>query len=409
MQHLGDAGAYAAALMACRSGAAWQTALAILQEAGSARVQPDTVCRNAAVSAITRATELSKALMTSDLAGEVANFNSLIMSLRHVPTSWQNLFHVLEQMQHQKISADVGTLKAAASICGKARPDLVLGLWRQLQLQRVQPDIVAVNMLVASLEKIHHWQAALHQLDLCGRTGLKPELITYNAVISACSKAMRWATAVELAAMMASAALMPDEITTSSLITACSRGRWLLALQLLASSRGRSPNLIAVHSAVTACDTAGQWMWSLHVLADASAMRLRPDTLLLGAVLSSFEKAQQWTLSLALLSQMASDGVSPDVALLTSAISACAKAHLWEMTLVLTHQAHAVFGFMVPFRVIPVSEVSVQQLPGVFTGSFRSLQHTKRTMAHGRHRLSEVRATTKFKRPQDRDASAVSF
>ena len=339
LQRVADVGSYAALLTACRSGTAWQTSLVLLQEAYSVQLQPDTgtTSSSAVISALTRATQVSKALMARHLASETPNFNAIIMSLRHVQASWVHAFHVLEDMKRRQISSDMGTLKAALSICGKSRPELVPEISRQLQ---IQPDILAVNMIVGSMEKCHSWQSALRELRLVGQSRLRAELTTYNSVISACSKASRWSWALRLAAVMGSSALEPDEITSGSLITACSsQGRWLLALQLLHSSTHERPNLIATHSAITACEKAGRWMWSLHLFTDALASRLTPDLSLLGAVLSSFEKGQQWARALLLLSQMSQEGFSPDIPLITSAISACAKAHCWEMTLLLTYEA----------------------------------------------------------------------
>ncbi|CAE7569398.1 unnamed protein product [Symbiodinium pilosum] len=335
---LADVGAFAAVLTACRTGAAWPTSLAILQEARQTHVQPDDICCNAVVSALTRATQIAQALVESQLTLKTPNFNSIIMSLRHTSAAWAYAFDVLAHMQNRRVAADVGTLKAAASICGLGRPDLVLSLFKGLEELRVQPDIIAVNMLMGSLERCHKWQAALHHLHLYCSEGLIPELTTYNSAISACSKAARWAWSMHLADT--GLLLRADEITMGSLITACSsQGYWRLALQLLhASKHGGSPSLIAFHSAITACDRAGRWMWSLHLFSDAIASRLTPDVSLLGAVLSGLEKAQHWTRSLALLCRMAGDGYSPDVAVLTSAISACAKAHCWEMALLLTHE-----------------------------------------------------------------------
>eukprot|EP00439_Symbiodinium_sp_Y106_P037807 s878_g4.t1 len=341
LQRVADVGSYAALLTACRSGTAWQTSLVLLQEAYSVQLQPDsdTTCSSAVISALTRATQVSRALMARHLASETPNFNALIMSLRHVQASWVHAFHVLEDMKRRQISSDMGTLKAALSICGKHKPELVPKISRQLQ---IQPDILAVNMIVGSMEKCHSWQAALRELWLVGQTRLRAELTTYNTVISACSKASRWSWALHLVDVMVSSALEPDEITSGSLITACSsQGRWLLALQLLHlhSLRHGRPNLIAAHSAITACEKAGRWMWSLHLFSDALSSRLTPDLSLLGAVLSSFEKGQQWARALQLLSQINKESFSPDIALITSAISACAKAHCWEMTLLLTYEA----------------------------------------------------------------------
>ncbi|CAE7031952.1 unnamed protein product [Symbiodinium sp. CCMP2592] len=340
LQRVADVGSYAALLTACRSGTAWQTSLVLLKEAYSVQLQPDsdTTCSSAVISALTRATQVSKALMARHLASETPNFNALIMSLRHVQASWVHAFHVLEDMKRRQISSDMGTLKAALSICGKHKPELVPEISRQLQ---IQPDILAVNMIVGSMEKCHSWQAALRELRLVGQMRLRADLTTYNTVISACSKASRWSWALHLVDVMASSALEPDEITSGSLITACSsQGRWLLALQLLHlhSLRHGRPNLIAAHSAITACEKAGRWMWSLHLFSDALSSRLTPDLSLLGAVLSSFEKGQQWARALQLLSQIIQEGFSPDIALITSAISACAKAHCWEMTLLLTYE-----------------------------------------------------------------------
>ena len=341
LQRVADVGSYAALLTACRSGTAWQTSLVLLQEAYSVQLQPDsdTTCSSAVISALTRATQVSRALMARHLASETPNFNALIMSLRHVQASWVHAFHVLEDMKRRQISSDMGTLKAALSICGKHKPELVPKISRQLQ---IQPDILAVNMIVGSMEKCHSWQAALRELRLVGQTRLRAELTTYNTVISACSKASRWSWALHLVDVMVSSALEPDEITSGSLITACSsQGRWLLALQLLHlhSLRHGRPNLIAAHSAITACEKAGRWMWSLHLFSDALSSRLTPDLSLLGAVLSSFEKGQQWARALQLLSQINKESFSPDIALITSATSACAKAHCWEMTLLLTYEA----------------------------------------------------------------------
>ena len=285
-----DTGLFAAAFTACRLGTSWELSMSFLQNAHSASVPLDDVCRNGLVSALVRGNKISAAM---DLAESVANFNSILMALSQIgregtgAAPWAYALQVLERMRNLGITPTLGTFKAAAS-ASKDRPDMVLPILETLkltarltELTELAPfavDQTSLNMLVSSLERCHRWQDALFHLSVARESGLVLDLASYNSVISACAKVARWKAALGLFAEIPKT-LQVDEITLGSLISACHRGHWSLALQLLYQGRMQNiqPNRIMVHSAIVACE--GQhWPWSLYLLEESISWRVAPDS-----------------------------------------------------------------------------------------------------------------------------------
>lgn len=341
-----DQGMFAAAFTACRLGACWELSVSFLQKALSSRVPLDDVSCNGLVSALVRGkNDVSTAI---ELAQNVANFNSILMSLPTGQTGqrdkisvlpWAWALQILEIMRSRGLVPTLGTFKAAAS-ASKDRPEMVQRLLEILKLMGApsQLDATSLNMLVSSLERCHRWQDALfHLYGLYG--SVQADLAAYNSVVSACAKVARWKEALEVVADIQAQHLKMDEVTLGSLVSACHRGHWNLALQILHRGQEQNirPNQIMVHSAVVACE--GQhWPWSLYLLEQSMSWRVIPDSNLLGAIMSSCEKGHQWAHCLHLLSAAFRWQCSPDLAMLTTSISACSKSHRWEATLELFSQ-----------------------------------------------------------------------
>ncbi|CAJ1339183.1 unnamed protein product [Effrenium voratum] len=343
-----DAGTFSAALTACRIGSCWPLSLLLLEKAHALMVTPDEVGHNAIAAALTQGGQVEAAL---HMAKSVANFNSIIMSLRN-QLAWPWALCVLDQMQRLRIAPNLGTFKSSASIFSEDKPDMILPLLQKLSLPQL--DRTAHNMLMSSLEKCHLWKAALYYFH--ETSWEPPDLTAYNTAISACAKVGRWVWAIELLREMKQGAVAADEITFGSLISG-TKSHWRLALELLQQGHSSQvrPSLVSMHSAVVACGV--QWPKATYLLQESMQRRIVPDATMLGAVMSSLEKGQQWARCLRLLGLLAVSG-GVDLAALSCGLSACAKAHRWEQTLHL-------LKVLAIWRIRPNAVVAGAALPAV--------------------------------------------
>jgi pentatricopeptide repeat protein len=69
---------------------------------------------------------------------------------------------------------------------------LAVGLFMQMAVQQLVPDVISCNALISCCEKGLQWQKALHFFSSMSLQSVKPDVVSYNAVLSACQKRLQW-------------------------------------------------------------------------------------------------------------------------------------------------------------------------------------------------------------------------
>ncbi|CAJ1364675.1 unnamed protein product [Effrenium voratum] len=168
-----------------------------------------------------------------------------------------------------------------------------------------QPDTIAMNAFLGSLQRGRQWARAAQVLADMHSAGPAPDKISYNIAISACEE--KWELGLELLAAMPRRRITPDPANCNAAMNVCGRARqWQWTLQLLQGLN--RPNRISYNTAIAAC--SGQWRLALHLL-DAGSGLGRWDSAGCSALLQGLAHGGRWSTCLALLVAMESRRVSP--------------------------------------------------------------------------------------------------
>ncbi|CAJ1374006.1 unnamed protein product [Effrenium voratum] len=169
---------------------------------------------------------------------------------------------------------------------GRSWPQALL-LFQKTQQSRVQPDLVAVNSLLAALRPAWAWALCilggaarwLRGLDLLRfsqQRRLQADLVAVNSLLISSCKGQEWERSLELAAEMHRANLGADCYTQDATLMAATRGqRWTLALQL--SSFASLTSLVSYNAALNALSKSLKWSNTLALLMFAEATRMVLD------------------------------------------------------------------------------------------------------------------------------------
>jgi len=224
--------AYTSAISACSRVGQTDTALELLKEMKSIRVQPNVMTYSAAISACEKGRKQRQA---ADL---------------------------LAEMKEDSIKPDVIAYNAVISACEKARKwKQAIEILREMQRDNVKPDVITYSATISACEKGGKLEKALELLKELKDTGMKPDLILYNAVISACDKKGDWVKAKTILEEMQTNQVKPDAISYSTAISACDRGKNSdLACELLQEMKEKNiqPNTLALQATQRALENEGR-------------------------------------------------------------------------------------------------------------------------------------------------------
>ncbi|CAE8646052.1 unnamed protein product [Polarella glacialis] len=303
-----------AALGTCKKGRQWWAALALLQEAMEAAVQPDIVSYSTVASAC-----------------EAAHL-------------WRLALALLENASLGRLGLDARACSTLVSAWGR---EPTFGWAQALEFLRGRPaerlQLVVCGSAMAACARGHQWTQALALLAEAHSARCSQDEVGFGAAMHGCAKARRWEASLALLRDMGRHALRPGQVAVNTAISACERGhRWQLAVVLLSSlaARGiRAAGPDSFNAAAAACERARQWQRALALLVDSVSLRLLPSKVSFVAWLGTCASGSLWQAALALLGSSAWRNVESDAntraASLNAAISACGRAGQWRKAVAL--------------------------------------------------------------------------
>ncbi|CAE7562747.1 Comt [Symbiodinium microadriaticum] len=258
-----------ALLGACAEAFAWEHALRMLQTLPGEALFPDDVAFASAIAACGR-------------------------SLR-----WALALVVLTDSFELHVASQAGVGAAIAAAAGVGEWQVALSLLAQLEVHRMQPDVMSYTQALSAFEGSSCWQKALSLLFEADERGMANEK-SYTASMRACTDQWQWSLALfrrlpcpdrrafnvalnscakalkrEVALVLLRQIPEPDAVSYNSALAACGDD-WIQALQLLDELTSRADR-ISYNAGLAACEAAGVWPVALNLLGQMREAFLEPD------------------------------------------------------------------------------------------------------------------------------------
>eukprot|EP00439_Symbiodinium_sp_Y106_P086023 s109_g30.t2 len=325
------------AISACGKGHEWESALSLLAQMPTLRLQPNVYSFSAAISSCEkggqwqRAVALLAEMPQRKIEANVYSFSSTLSALAQ-STERQRALNLLEEMPARGIEPVIVSINAALDACGKDGCwQEALALLHRAERDSLQPAVVSYSAAINACGKSSEWALALGLFSDMQTLAISPNTISYSAAISACEK--EWQSALALwETLKSSPHAEVDIVGYSAVISACAKGsEWPLALQLLDEMRQGDlyPNVICYNAAASACGNAQMWAQALQLLAAMTWFRVLPSVRSYNTVISACD-GERWELATGLFAQMQDENLQPDVVTYNSIIFVFERAdHQW--------------------------------------------------------------------------------
>jgi pentatricopeptide repeat domain-containing protein 1 len=197
-------------------------------------------------------------------------------------------------------------------------------------------DSIAVSNAMLACSKADQWEESLQLLRLYGDNATSP--LALNSLIASCGRGGRPDMAIEVLNEMRVYGLQPDTVSYRNAVIACNQAEhemhraarnhrevrlaqdevgfawWECALSLLRrmQEEGQQPDTQTFSSAISACESAGQWQRALRVLQstldDGDDSRL--NLYCFNAAIAACEKGGAWVEALEIYERMKAHGGS---------------------------------------------------------------------------------------------------
>ena len=328
-----DAAVYAAGLMACEDGGAWDVAAALLNELQAAGLAPS-------------AAQYEMAMQACDKAKR-----------------WAECLSLLERLRADGLRPSARSFEASIRVCSKAgQHGMVETLWAQLRAetrpvdesgaarQPLLPSTFTYNTLMRSLAEAggkgagragHAARTAsarrvLEAFDEAVDLGVPPDLASFKHALRASDLAGDWRRALRLLEGMVAAGLKPDQLVYGNVMNACARNghtQTVLRLKREMGAAGLAPNSFCYNAVVSAAARgrdhrlAVSTMEEMEVEAEARGdALLRPTIQTYSAVLRVCAANGQGRTAQQLLGKMREADFAPTAWHYGAAIEACSRS-----------------------------------------------------------------------------------
>jgi len=256
--------------------------------------------------------------------------------------------------------ADAECLRAILFACSQAHPpewEDALSLLHTSDIVEggkgpafVDPGALCNAMLACS--KANKWEESLQLLHVYGDNN--GSIMAVNSLIAACGRGGRADLSVELLNEMELFGVTPNELSYRNAIIACNQaeheqrrshprlreetnglcfGWWECAISLFRRMKenGLSPDKQTLSSAISACESAGEWQLALEILQAAMDEDDDMNLFCFNAALSACEKGDAWVEALEIYERLAHGGMQPNIVTLSSLVLALDKAGQKEL------------------------------------------------------------------------------
>ena len=262
--------------------------------------------------------------------------------------------------------SDADCLRAVLFACSQSSPpewEMALSLLHTSDIvdggqgpAHVEPGALCNTMLACS--KADQWEESLQLLRLYGDRNLS--IIAVNSLIAACGRGGRADLSVELLNEMVDFGLEPDELSFRNALIACNQAEhmhrrsllqnncigneedpslfawWECAISLLRQmkERGLTPDMQTLSSAISACESAGEWQRALKILQRAIDEDCELNLFCFNAALAACEKGDAWVEALDIYERLIAQGgdaLRPNIVTVSSLVLALDKAGQKEL------------------------------------------------------------------------------
>lgn len=288
-----DAFAYSASINACDRGAKWPKALYLGRQMLLQTIQLDTACYAASLSLVARqerwpqAMQLMEEIRMKWLTPSITACANALMAFTY--PQWQPALEaVFTAVTYWRLAPDP-ILANQLLNCVEASETSVL---RQMQLLKIQLDVVSYNALLSSAAASAAWKGALEVMQRMATEDQASDHVSMTCLCAAAKNAQHWRLATQLADALA---------PTNSAATAARRaGRWRTSLALIADLQLRfaETDISSFNEEVGAWGVA-QWPKALWLT--FSKPKKSRDEVILTVLLSSLLGASEFAQALVLL------------------------------------------------------------------------------------------------------------
>ncbi|CAE7348226.1 unnamed protein product, partial [Symbiodinium sp. CCMP2456] len=313
----------------------WQEALSTFEGLKVVKLEPDTILRNAVLSAAEKASkwiqvlELFRSGRGDGYPADAYTFTCCLGALGKA-SGWEAALQMFAEMRHGGPAPSVVTCNAALAALGKGqRWDWAAELLQQMRSGVAglpSADTVSFNTAAAAMIEAGRWRSAVELCTLLQLEGLQTDPVTHNILVSSCKPDGRW----EAALWLLSTRRPQVESVTAAIDTMAACSLWERALSLLCNMPpGLRPNVMTFGAAMNALARGAAWLCAVQLLRVMDEQKVSRNSVVCSCAIAACDEAEEWQQSLAMLVEMLQVGPRPNLIAFNSAIVACAHGRQW--------------------------------------------------------------------------------
>ncbi|CAE8627659.1 unnamed protein product [Polarella glacialis] len=325
---------------ACEKSGHWPVALALCMDMAAGSIRLDTIICSSAVSACAKggqwlaALSLFEGMAALRIERNTISYNAAIDACSR-EGNWLVALGLLKSMSETKTLPSTVSFGAAIHSCSVAGEwQSACDLLERMVSAKVERSTTSFNAAISSCEKEPgHWLVALKLLRATAFASVELDVITFNSATSACASGSQWALALTLCSNVASRGIRRNHITYGAAISSCAKSAlWSAATKLLGemSIVLVEKNIISYSSAISACGNAGNWVAACFLLSEMASTRLERNHIAFCSTINACGKGLQWSRALGLLQEMVETSLEISAFSLTAALNACEPEGKWE-------------------------------------------------------------------------------
>eukprot|EP00438_Fugacium_kawagutii_P032290 Skav203500 [mRNA] locus=scaffold2089:114031:115881:- [translate_table: standard] len=343
-----DGKSFTTGINACGRGTLWERSAQLFDKCRRSQVELNLITQSAAVTALgaTSSQDTSQrwqlALALSCHAWNDTVSYTVAVTVLEKASRWQLALLRADRgiSLSQPVASPTGIYNAAISACRSGSQWRLAVAWFK-ELGQPNLDAISCGATIGACGRGSRWKIAFTFLDhfqswpeLSTELNIKSKRhqVAYSASLAACEEGP-WQSALELLKDLHENSLQIDLIACHSAITACGKGfRWQEAMQLPLSQRQGLAST-TLNCVMTAYDRSSQWHRPLQLLTRMFGMNLQSNVISYNSAISGLAGDGCWKMATGLLRICTSGKLRLDAITFSGSMSACVRDGRWELAL----------------------------------------------------------------------------
>ena len=204
-------------------------------------------------------------------------------------------------------AAAVGNAALASGAQGRAW-EQTTGLLFTSQSRDLEPDVVALNIILSAGVHTEHWLRTLGSFRDLHATRIEMDTISFNSAAGVLASGQSWTLLLQFWGLMSAGDRTVNVVSATESIYACGKmGAWESACMAYAKLAAASvrPNTISSNVLLNALEIQGLWAKALCWSTTFGSLALPSNEVSLGSLLSGYARSGRWRLAPVLLDHAA--------------------------------------------------------------------------------------------------------